>query len=159
MTVAVQVGPVLLLVQELLTIMLAVNVQKLTADLPQLGHRHRLSVDAAGVFAVGVDLPLEEQLPLLRDQGQLRQGREGRYSGKYRADKGLGSAGADQVPAGALTQHRAQSIDDDALPRAGLAGEGVKAGAEGDVCLLDDGDILNVQKMQHISFLPVPSTL
>ena len=63
---AVQIGPVLLLIQELLPIVLPVDIEKLTSDLPQLSHGHRLSIHPTGVLPVGIDLPLEKKLSFLR---------------------------------------------------------------------------------------------
>ena len=48
-------------VQQLLPVVLAMDVQQLAAQLPQLRHRHRPAVDPAQVLAVGQDLPLQEQ--------------------------------------------------------------------------------------------------
>ena len=144
---AVQVGAVLFLVQQLLPVVLAVDVQQRAADPAQLGHGHRPAAHAAGVLPVGVDLPLEQKLPVLRLQAALLQGRQGRHAGEHGADEGLRRAGADQVPAGPLAQHGPHGVDHDALSGAGLAGQGVEALVEGDVRLLDHRDILNMQQL------------
>ncbi len=64
--------------------------------------------------------------------------------------------GTDQVTGGALTQHGAQRVNDDGFTGAGFAGKGVEAGPELDVRALDDGDILNVEQLQH---LRIPSAV
>ena len=77
--------------------MLAVDIQKLPADLPQLGHGDRPSVDPADVFSLAGNFPLEHQVPVLvRHNAVFRQSRQvRRHAGKFGADKGLGRAGAD----------------------------------------------------------------
>ena len=87
---------------------------------------------------------------LVRGQAVFRQARQVRRDrGELRADKGLGGPGADQIPGGPSPQDGPHGVDDNGLARAGLAGEGVEAWAEPDVRLLNDRDILNVQKLQH----------
>lgn len=147
--VAVQIGAMLLLVQQLLTIMLAVNIQQLAANPPQLGHRHGPAIDPAGIFPVGIDLPLQQQFPALRRESAFRQYRQVRHILKHGADKGLGCAGTDQIPAGALAQHRPHGIDYDGFPRAGFSGQGIETAVKGDVRLLNDSDILNMQQIEH----------
>ena len=147
---AVQIAAMALLIQEKLAVVLAVNVEKAAADLPQLGHGDGSSVGPAGVFPVAVDLPLEDQLPVFRDDAVLLQNGQGRHTGKESTDEGLGGPGADQIPAGPLAQHRAHGVDDDGLAGPGLTGEGVEAPGEGNVRLLDHRDILNMQQLQHL---------
>ena len=105
--------------------------------------------DVITMAAMQKSLPLEQQFSVLRLQAALRQLPKGRHVRKHRADEGLGRAGADEVPARPLAQHRPHGVDDDALARAGLAGQGVEAPVEGDVRLLDNRDVLNVQKLKH----------
>ena len=61
----VQIGAVLLLVQQLLAVMLAVDIQKLPSDLSKLGHRHRAPVGPAQILSLGVELPLEQEIAVL----------------------------------------------------------------------------------------------
>ena len=139
----------LLLIQKLLSVVLAVDIQQGGAQAAELGHSHRPAVDPAGVPAVGVDLPLEEELPLPGVQAALPEDRQLRHGGEHRADKGLCRAGPDQLPAGPLAQYRPHGVDDDGFPGACLAGEGVETGVKGDVSLLDHGDIFNMEQVQH----------
>ena len=135
--------------------MLAVNVQKILADSPQLGYRNGAAVDPADVFPVAGDFPLEEQMAVLvRRSPGLPKPRQIPWDlGELGADKGLLSPGADQLPGGPSPQHRAHGVDDDGLARAGLAGEGVEAGVELDLRLFDHRDILNVKHFQHVTHL------
>ena len=144
---AVQIGAVLLLIQQLLPVMLAVDIQQRAADPPQLGHGHRPAAHPAGVFPIGIDLPLEQQLPVLRLHAALLQHRQRRHPGEHGADKGLRRAGADQVPAGTLAQHGPHGVDHDTLSGAGLAGQSVEALVKGDVRLLNHRDIFNMQQL------------
>ena len=45
--------------------MLAMDVQKLAADLAQLGNSQRAAIGAADVLAVPADLPLQQQITVL----------------------------------------------------------------------------------------------
>ena len=64
----------LLLVQQLLAVVLAVDVQQLFSDPAQLGHGDRAAGDPAEVLAVPHQLPLEQQVAVLvRSSSGLRQ--------------------------------------------------------------------------------------
>ncbi|MPM74214.1 hypothetical protein SDC9_121199 [bioreactor metagenome] len=155
---AVQIRAVLLLVQKLLSVVLAVDVQEVRPQRAQLGYRNRPAVDAAKVFAVHVDLPLDHQKAvLIRFRAALRKtGQISRYAGELRADHRLLAAGADQIPGGPAPQHRAHGVDHNGFARARLTGECVEARAKLNVRLLDDRNIFNVQQFQHGS-LPLLS--
>ena len=151
----------LFLVQKLLAVMLAVNIQQLGTDLPQLGHSQRPSVDPAGIFAVHRHLPLQQQVSvLIRSYAVFRQSRQiCRDMGKHGADKGLGHAGADQFPGGPAPQHGPHGVDDDGFARAGLAGQSVEAGLKGNIRRLYHRDIFNMEQFQHGLFLPRKGSL
>ena len=68
-----------------------------------------------------------KQLHLIKEP--VGQGRY-RYTVSSQRDKGLAGPGPDQIPAGPLAQYCAHGIDDNALARARLAGEGVEAQRE-----------------------------
>ena len=156
---AVQISPVLLLIQKLLAVVLAVDVQQFGTDLPQLADCDGAAIGPTGILAVTENLPLQKQRPvLIRGHtvgGQSRQFRG--YTGKLRTDKSLIGPGADQLPGSTAAQHRAHGVDDDGLTGAGLAGKGVKARAKLNVRRLNDRDILNVQQFQHGLALPFPN--
>ena len=57
--VAVQIGTMLFLVQQLLAVVLSMNIEKLSANLPQLSHCHRLSIDPTGIFTVSIYFALQ----------------------------------------------------------------------------------------------------
>ena len=76
----------LLLVQQLLAIVLAVDIQQAAAQGAELGNGDGASVDPADILAVAVDLPLQKQLPLPGDAQVLPQ--PGRNVREARADKG-----------------------------------------------------------------------
>ena len=139
----------LLLIQQRLTVVLPVDIQQPSAQCLQLAHRDRPPVDAADVLSVAVYLPLEQQraIRFRCDTQLLCQGAV--YAGKRCAHKRLVRAGADQLPAGALAQHGAECVDDDGLTRARLAGQRIEPPLERDVRLLNDGNILDVQQLQH----------
>ena len=61
------------------------------------------------------------------------------------ADKGLLGTGPDHIPVGPLAKNGGNGVNDDGFTGAGLAGQHVKAPAEGNIGLVNDGDILNVE--------------
>ena len=146
-------------VQQLLAVMLAVDVQQLPPQLPQLGHRHQLSVDAAHVPPVSLELPLEEQLLLPGGEAVLLQPGQGGHLGEHRRHQGGLGPGADELPAGALPQHRADGVDDDGFARPRLAGEHVEARLEPNVRRLDEGDIFNVKQGKQSCTPPLSRSL
>lgn len=143
----------LLLIQQLLSVVLAVDVQQAAAQGTELGHRDGAAVDPADVFAVAVNLPLQQQLPLPGNAQVLPQ--PGRNIREARADKGHIRPGTDQIPGRPLAQHGADGVDDNGLTGAGFARQGVEAGPERNVRALDDGDILNVEQLQHLRIPPL----
>ena len=135
-----------LLVQQLLAVVLAVDVYQLLAQFPQLGDQQGPPVHPAGVFAVRLDGPLNEQLPVLVGARALllEPGQGGQVPEQGGHPGGL-APGADQVPAGALPHDGPNGVDDDGFARAGLAGEDIKPLVKGDVRLGDHRDVLNMQ--------------
>ena len=128
---------------QLLSIMLAVNIQQPIAKSAQLRNCKGSSIHTANILAVGVDLTLQQQFLVRFDAKLLHQRRCN--VGKAGADKGLARSGADQFAGGALTQHRAHCINHNGFTGTGLTGQHIEARLKTDVRALDDGDILNVQ--------------
>ena len=92
----------LFLIQKLLAVVLAMDVQKLSADLAQLSDGQRAAIGAADVLTVPADLPLQQQIAILvRCDAVVSQSRQRRrHLRKNGADKGLVRAGPDQLPGG-----------------------------------------------------------
>ena len=86
-------------VQQLLTVVLAVDVQQLSAQGPELRHRQWPAVEPADIPSIGQDLPLDEDLPVLvGTHAVLGKPGERRQPGELGAHhRGLGP-GADQLP-------------------------------------------------------------
>ena len=144
---AVQIPQVAGLVQQLLTVVLAVDVNELAAQGTQLDHGAGHAPHPADVFPVCLDLPGQEQLSVFvrADPHLLKPGQVGQVPEQGGHQGGL-LPGADQVPAGALPHDGADGVDDDGLARAGLAGEHVEPGAEGEIRPIDEGDVLNMKQ-------------
>ena len=64
-------------------------------------------------------------------------------------DAGAGGAAADAGGIRLAADDRLDGIQDDRFARAGLAGEDVQAGVEPQLELLDDGEVLDPQALQH----------
>ena len=140
-------------------IVLAVDVDQTTAQLPQNGRRSRHSVDAAAALALGGDLTAEQQCfgALVAGLLQLIQ-HSRRHLLKGGADHRLCSPGAHQVLRGAVAKDRIDGIDQDGFARTGLAGQHIQPRFKVHLCLLDHGNIFNLQAAQH-GFVLLPSSL
>ncbi len=114
-------------------------------------------VDVGGLAAVGRDRAAEEQL-LARGQAAVLQHRAGGMGGaeveggRDLADIG---AGADDVGAATPAEDEPERIEQDRLPRPGLSGQDVEAGAEVELQPVDDQDVADVEAAEH--GLPVRS--
>ena len=81
-TEAVKIGTVLLLIEELLSVMLTVDIQQAAAKLTELGNRHRAAIHPADILAVCRELTLQKKLlprvhtvcfqHIVTDAGKLR---------------------------------------------------------------------------------------
>ena len=131
--------------------MLAVDIHQTAAQRPQLRHGDRPSADPADIFAIRADLPLEHQIAvLIRCSAQVFTQRR-IHAGEQRTDKRLIGAGTDQIPGRPLTQYSAHGVNDNGLTGTGLTGQGIETLLKGDLRLLDDGNILNMEQFQHSS--------
>ena len=151
---SVKIDKVLLFVEQLLPVVLAVDIKQTRANALELRHRHRPSTHTADVFPVSVQLALQkERSVLFRGKPIFCKSRKlCRNRAERRADERFFRACADQLARRALPEHRAERVDHDGFTCAGLARECVESTAEQNVCPLNDGDILNVQKLKHRSF-------
>jgi len=101
---AVQVFQVTGRIQQPLPVMLAVDVQQLPSQLPQLCQGHRTAVQTAGVLPVRPQLPLEQQDALgVRRDALFLEPIQLRQVDELGADQGGFGAGADQVTRGTST--------------------------------------------------------
>ena len=144
---AVQVFQVTGRVQQPLPVVLAVDVQQLPSQLPELRQGHGTAVQTAGVLPVRPQFPLEQQDALgVRGDTLFLEPIQLRQVDELGADQGGFGAGADEVSGGASPQDGVQGVHYDGFARAGLAGEDVEASVELDVGGLDDRDIFNVKQ-------------
>ena len=141
----------LFFVQQLLSVVLAVDIEQIRADLAQLSGGAGTAVDPAEGFSVRLDLALqEEHAVLIRFGAQFLQERDQLVQiAEHRADRGALFAAAYQVAGYALAQHCAEGVDNDGLACAGFAGQGIKAVLKGDVRFFDHRDIFDMQQHQH----------
>ena len=145
---AVQIPQVAGGVEQLLPVVLTVDIQKLTPHLPQLGDGDQLAIDPADIASVGLDLSLQQQLVPLDDAVFFQPGQL-LHPGEHTVYQRRLGSGADQLPAGALAQHRADGIHHDGFTRTGLAGQHIKARIKLDIRRLDQGNIFNMEQREH----------
>ena len=145
----IKIGKVARLVEKLLRIVLAVDADELDAEPLQNGDRDRPAVHAADVFPVGIDLTLDEKLVRIVFDLIFPEPRKLGNTGKDGADKRTRRAGPDDVTVRPLAENGGNGIDHDGFACAGLAGQHIEAAVKADLRLLDHGDILNVQHIQH----------
>ena len=145
----IKIGKVARLVEKLLRIVLAVDADELDAEPLQNGDRDRPSVYAADIFPVRVNFTLDEKLVRIVFDLIFPEPRKLGNAGKDGADKRTRRAGPDDVTVRPLAENGGNGIDHDGFACAGLAGQHIEAAVKADLRLLDHGDILNVQHIQH----------
>ena len=140
-------------------IVLAVDVDQPAAQIPQNGCRGWHPVDAAAAFPLSGDLAAEQQClrALIAGLFKLIQHRR-RHLLKGSADHRLCSPGAHQILRGAVAKDRIDGIDQDGFTRTGFAGQYIQPRFKVHLCLLDHGNIFNLQAAQH-GFVLLPSSL
>ncbi len=114
---------------------LAVDVNQLLADLLEDRQVDRSPIDACHTPSAVVDVAAEDNLPWLVGVGQVMlcqqrvDGMVGRHIAEVEQalDVGLLRAAADELRPHLLAEQRPNRVNDDALARAGLAGERVEA--------------------------------
>ena len=126
-------------------------------NLPQFGEGTGPAVDLDAAFSVRLELPLDEQRAVLvRRHVRLLQTafQKGAFrDGEQSFHQSAVLAGPDEFAFAAGAAEQADGVDQDAFPRAGLAGEYGKAVFQIEVQSADQGDILNMQRKQHGLFL------
>src|SRR2546427_10418203 len=125
---------------------LAVQVHEQGAELGQDAHSGGAAVDPGAGAAFRRDLALQDEAPVLRLHAEVG---EGRHAFKRAFDHGLWRAGAHDIGRGALAEQQGEGVDEHGLAGAGLAGEDVQAGDEGERDVGDDGKIADAQLRQH----------
>ena len=135
-------------IEQLLTVILAVNVDQIRRQLPQDSRTGRLHIHTAGALAVRGNLPLDVQrIRLVTGKRKLVKQftQSTRQIGEYRADKALLRTRAHQITADALAEQRTDRINNDTLARTRLTGKHGQTLIEFDVCAFDDCYIFNVE--------------
>ena len=110
--------------------------------------------DAAAAFPLRPDGTADQQTAILvRGVALLLQRRTGRAGeiGEQRRNIRPFAASADNFAADPLPQHRIDGVDDHGFARAGFTGQHIQPLFKGDLCLFNDGDILDVQSCKHAS--------
>ena len=115
----------------------------------------RLVVDESLRCAIGLEPAADQQrrarfhlnLRLGQDRGERRLQR-----GEFEAggNAGLILSGADQRGIGAVAQHQPQRIEQDRLARPGLTGQHPQPARKGEVQRLDQDDVADGQRSQHV---------
>ena len=77
-----------------------------------------------------------------------------RRSAEERLDLGLVGTRAQQIGAAPVAEQKAERPHQDRLPGAGLPGDDVQPGLEGDLEILDDREIADAQTGQHRARCP-----
>ena len=137
------------LLHQLLTVVLAVDIDQIRADCLEYRRRHWPHIDAAHASALRRQLALNADSTVLTGvQTQLLelffQLRGDLF--KHRADKAFLFAVSDQLTARALSHNCANGIDDNRFARAGLTGQDGKARLKDNIRLLNDSDIFNMKQ-------------
>ena len=144
-----QAQPRVDLAQDVLLV-LAVDLHQPAAHLAQHRERGQGAVEIHPPAAGVRDHAAHDQL---RVRGQPVRVEHGRHAVGVHAEHGLDdefrAAAADQVAARAAAQGEADSLHQQALAGAGLAGHHVQPGRERQFQFVDQGDVADVQQAQH----------
>ena len=136
------------LIHQLSAVILPVNVDQQTAELLQLRGCNRIPAHAAAAFPVEADTTLNDQLVLCL-YIVFREPLLGIRQIEHRGYKAFFRPVPNQFPADTLAQHRTDGINDDGFTSAGLTGQDIQSGLELNIRFFDDGNILNMQFVQH----------
>ena len=112
--------------------MLTVDIHEQLTDLPEHCRRRRSAVYPRRAFALGGYLAHENKFAVLGGKTKLRQLRLHAVGNivEQRGNNRLRRPAADDILVSPAAEHRVDTADDDALARAGLAGENVERAAE-----------------------------
>ena len=143
----------LFFIQQLLSIMLAVNIDQMAPQYPQLRHRNRPPAYPTDIFPIRSDLTLQHQITILVRHDSQISAQLGSYMRKQCADKSLVRTGTDQVAGSPLPQNGTHGIDHNGLAGACFTCQRVKSRFKSDLRLFNDGNILNMKQFQH----PIPA--
>src|SRR2546425_838737 len=137
--------------EQALVLVLAVDLDERVPEALEQADRHRRVVDERAVAAAARELATHHDLALLHRESRLVE--RGRHAavghGEHRFHGGALGVGADHVGRGAAAARQEEGVDQDGLAGAGLAGEDVEAGGEGDGNVLDDREVSDPQLAQH----------
>ena len=106
----------------------------------------------AEIAPVGIDAPCDGQRAAVagRETERFQTGADGIAAAvKNGGDKRLLFTRSDDVARGSFTKQGADGVDDDGLACARFTGQCVHAGLKRNVGAGDDGDVFDVQQIQH----------
>ena len=125
-------------IEQRLVLVLAVQVHQRQDRLPQAPGRRQGAVEKRAAAALRGHLTAGDDLvPVRRFEDRL--------------NGGAFLTGAHQVGRRAPADEQADGFDEDRLPRPGFTREHVQAGREFEVEAIDDGEVLDGEKPQHVA--------
>ena len=134
-----------------LMLVLAVHLHERVAEPLEEADRDRRVVDEGAMAAATRELAADHDLAVLHGQSRLIE--HGRHAaighGEHRLDGGGLGVGANHIGLRARAAYQENRVDQDGLAGAGLAGEDVEAGGEGDGDVLDHREVPDPQLAQH----------
>ena len=133
-------------------LVLAVNVDQVLAETLEQRHRDRRVVHERAVPAGARELAANHDLAVVGAEARRLQDAGGAAALRqleHSLDGRRLRLGPDDVGLSARTTQQQQRIDQDRFAGAGLSGEDVEAGREGDGDVLDDGEVPDPQLAEH----------
>ena len=143
-------------IEQRLLLVLTVDLDQKPGQLAQQSGADGLIVDERARAPVGADQPPEHQRVLDGEAVGIEARRHVPIGGQgeYRGHRALRRAAADQRALGAAAERQAQSIQEDRLARAGLAGQHAQAALELEIEALDQDDVTDRETDQHVAARP-----
>ncbi len=129
--------------------MLTVYIDEIRTQRFEHGRRYRTHIDAAHAAPFCRQLALDANgSVILRVQAQFFQLALERCGNifKYRTDKAFFCAAANEFAAGALSQNRADGINNNGFAGTRLACQHGKSRLQNNVCLFNDSNVFNVKQ-------------
>ena len=139
---------------ERVVLLLPVGAQQVRREIAEEPERAERVVDVGAGPPAGGDDAADDDLVVGRDPRRGQGCMGGRCgAGEQRFHDGLVGTGAHEVGLRPTAERHVEGLEQDRLPRTGLAGDDVQPGLEDELELVDDREVADPQRAQHPRFL------
>jgi hypothetical protein len=136
-------------VEQPLGLVLAVDDREPRGEVAEEAHGHEGAVYGRAAFSVRLELPADDHLVPIRAEPALLEEHRRVLDFEDSLDRGALFARPDEVRGRPIPQEQTESVDQDRLAGAGLAGQESQPGAELDLERRNEGDVVDPQQFKH----------